>query len=146
MKFNFGTGITIFYILFASFLALFVIKASGVEYSLVSKEYYAEDLAYQSHFEKIENRIQQNATIKISQDKNTEEIVLTFPENLKKGTGNITFYRSSDANQDWKQAVKLNQKGEQVISTASLSKGSWEIKIDWQANGYTFFQEEILYL
>ena len=69
MKINWGTGIAIFYTLFASVLVMVVIKSKQYDHSLVVDNYYEEDLHYQSHFDKLVNSQQAGMAVQISLDK-----------------------------------------------------------------------------
>ena len=55
MKFNWGTGIAIFLILFIGALIWVLYQSRQVDNSLVSDTYYQEDLMYQKKYEKLEN-------------------------------------------------------------------------------------------
>ncbi|MEM6725556.1 MAG: FixH family protein [Bacteroidota bacterium] len=146
MKFNFGTGIALFYILFATMLTVFVIQAKKVNTSLVTKTYYDEDLAYQSHFEKIQNVIDYQAQLELTEDWDTQTIQLQFPANRLPSAGTIQLYRPSDDRHDVRFSIKVNASGVQTIPVGNLTKGLWEIKVDWESADLAFYQETSVYL
>ncbi|MEO1434176.1 MAG: FixH family protein [Bacteroidota bacterium] len=146
MKFNFGTGIALFYILFATMLTVFVVQAKKVNYSLVTKTYYDEDLAYQSHFDKIQNVLTYKAQLELTENWDNQTIALQFPADRLPSGGTIQLYRPSDDRHDVRLAVQTDASGKQIIPVGKLTKGLWEIKVDWASADLAFFQEASIYL
>ena len=57
MKLNWGTGIAAFYLLFMVVLLSFVIKSRSYDHSLVTTNYYEQDLKYQQQYDKLANTL-----------------------------------------------------------------------------------------
>ena len=76
MKFNWGTGITLFYITFMFTMIFMVYQSTLVERNLVVENYYEKDLQYQSHLDKLKNSSTLKKDLGIFQNK--EEKYLRF--------------------------------------------------------------------
>jgi nitrogen fixation protein FixH len=146
MKFNWGHGIALFYITFASVLVVFVIKSTFHDHSLVVENYYEEDLKYQQHYEKLANSKALVNDITINHNSEKEIIIIQFPKEKGDISGSILFYRPSDKSKDLKIEIEVDQDFEQSLPVSKLSSGLWKLKIDWQAGETPFYKEETVIL
>ena len=146
MKFNWGHGIALFYIVFASVLIYFVVQSTQHDHSLVVENYYEEDLKYQQHYEKLENSKGLKIDVTISHEPNSENIKIQFPKEKGTVSGTILFYRPSDKSKDVKIKIEPDQNFEQSLPVSALSPGLWKLKVDWQAGGIPFYKEETVIL
>jgi hypothetical protein len=145
MKWNFGTGIAVVYSIFALSMIAAAIRSTHYDVGLVKKDYYADDLAYQGHFNKVQNEKSSSERLKISQD--TEgSLILSFPKTQTPPNGSITFFRPSKMGIDQTFALKTTVDNTMIISTQNLMRGLWKIQIDWSANGTAFYREETITL
>ncbi len=138
MKFHWGTGIALFYGTFVAVLLYFVIKSTSQDNSLVSEDYYAEDLKYQEHYEKLRNAASLKRDLEIQKNEGLGQVMFSFPEDLGKVEGEILFFCPSDSHADFKVPIR---EVKQVVSSREMKKGYWRIKVDWQAGGTRFFKE-----
>lgn len=139
VKFHWGHGITLFYILFVSIVVTALVASFSVDHSLVVDDYYAQDLAYQSTYDKIENNNKHN-NVEVKVDDNAVSIDFKSDETI---TGNVHFYRASDKTADFNRAITSNT---EVISITNVKKGKWKLKIDWQEGSKSYYKEAIIYL
>jgi hypothetical protein len=146
MKFNWGTGIALFYSVFVVALVFQVIKSTQYDHSLVSEKYYAKDLAYQEHYDKLVNSQQLEKDLQVIQNESKTAVTLEFPEQLSKINGEIHFFCPSDSRQDFRLPVRPNANNQQVVSTQDLKPGLWRVKVDWKAEGKAYFKEEVIVL
>lgn len=144
MKFNWGTGIALFYSVFVLALVFQVFKSTQYDHSLVSDKYYAKDLAYQEHYEKLANSQQLEKDLEVIQNDSKTFVRLAFPEQLSRINGEIHFFCPSDSRQDFKVPVRPNADNQQIVSTQKLKTGLWRVKIDWKADGKSYFKEEVI--
>ena len=142
MKLNWGTGIAIFYGTFMVVMVTFVIKSKEVNHSLVVEDYYAKDLAYQAHKDRIANTNLLETDLQISQKQT--ELVFQFPKELSLPTGEILLYRPSDDSKDISVEIQTNELKELRLNTGELDPGLWRIKVNWEAEGKEFYKEQIL--
>lgn len=140
-NFNWGHGITIFYICFVATVVTVLIASFSVDHSLVVDDYYAKDLAYQSQYDKAQNNLAAQ-NVKINKDDDNSELSIDFT-NDQKIEGTVYFYRPSDKSKDF----NINIEGKETkVSTESLLPGKWILKIDWTEKGKSFYAEEIVYI
>jgi len=147
MKFNWGTGLFIFFTLFVLTLGFVLYKSRQIDNSLVIDQYYAEDIKYQQHYDKLQNLRDTGKDLEITLLKDSKEVELAFPH--LKGQlieGEVLFYRASAKNQDVKMPLKLTNDSILVIPTNQLSPGKWKIKVDWVCNNIPYFKEVDIYL
>ncbi len=142
MKFNWGTGIALFYGLFVVVLVAAVIKSTQYDNSLVSDHYYADDLAYQQHYVKLVNSKSLLEDVKIVRSE--EAVRLTFPQEVGVIQGEIIFFCPSDSQQDFKLPIELDADKKQVVPIKQIKKGLWKVKVDWQADGKPYYKEETI--
>lgn len=133
MKFNWGTGIVLSFVVFIIFILYFVYLASTdnkANHDLVTKEYYKEELNYQQEIDAGNNAQPYAAEIKM--EKTPEGLKIVFPGDFpfegKKGT--VSLYRPSNKQLDFDLPVSLSNT-HLLIPDKRLLDGRWDIKILW---------------
>ena len=139
-------GIALFFSFFVISLVSQVILSTQYDHSLVVKEYYEEDLAYQKHYNKLVNNQSLSQNVRIKMNMETQVVQFDFPQQFSQIEGRITFFRPSDQSQDFSLPIQLDQDFRQSANTSHLQSGLWKIKIDWQGNEKAFYKEQILHL
>lgn len=145
MKFNWGSGIALFYALFAIVLVTAVIRSTQFDNSLVSDQYYADDLNYQQHYDKLVNSQSLKHKLEIAKNKPDGVVELNFPQDLKNISGEIHFFCPSNSRLDFRVPVRLNAQNQQIVPLKQLKKeGLWRVKVDWKAGERAFYKETAL--
>jgi len=144
MKLNWGTGIAIFYGIFVVVLVAIVIKTTTFDNSLVSDDYYADDLNYQQQYNKLANSRDLADDLRINMQAAAQLVELVFPSDLGKAGGEIVFFCPSDSKSDFTVAVQPGDDNRQTVPTAGLKPGLWRVKVDWQADGKAYFKEVVI--
>jgi hypothetical protein len=144
-KINWGTGITIVIVLFLVVtIAQVLLITKYVDYDLVEEEYYEAEIKYQTQIEKIKrtNQLSEKFEAKF----NDNLIVLSFPKifEFNKIKGNIKFYKPSDDLLDKNISIQLTENSEMSFATNKFASGLWKIKVNWEVEGVTYFNEEYL--
>ncbi len=137
MRFNFGTGIVIFMLLFMTALIAFVIFAHRQDVNLVHDNYYEKGVEHTRQMQIAERSAVYYGAIEINDDGNFIHIV--FPAGLAHTmqNGNVLYFRPSDHLKDTSEP--LNLKGNVFIGTKeNLIPGRYIIKITWQINGLDY--------
>lgn len=143
MKFNWGTGIAIFYTIFAAVMISLVVRSFGHDNSLVREDYYRHDLAYQAHYDKLVNSRGLKTDLQIELRAKEHELHFRFPQDLGPIEGQIHFYRPSGKDQDFRVPVNAKDAATDLtLSTADLTAGLWQIRVDWNANGKDYYKEQ----
>lgn len=144
LKFNWGTGIALTYILFLIVTLTMVFIFMNQDVVLETKDYYAKGLEYQTQIDKI-NRTK-NLPEQIEILNKGDKIIFSFPRIFKDKIilGEIYFYRPSNIKNDFKSKIDLSDSLQQIIYTQNLEKGLWKIKIDWSVDNQSYYNEKIL--
>lgn len=146
MKINWGTGIAIFYTIFAVSLVMVVIKSFDYDHSLVVEDYYQKDLDYQSHYDKLVNSQELVKDLEIQFIKESSNVRFSFPTQLKGVKGEIRFMRPSNKKIDFATAIKLDAENQQELPAEKLAPGLWKLQVDWQVAGKSYYTEQVLVL
>ncbi len=141
IKFNWGTGIVLFIILFLGTVALRIFLSYQHDINLVSQDYYPEEIAYEERIEKERNTQNLAEKVKIEKDNNLLKIV--FPPIVENGivSGKVHFYYPADYQSDTTIVLKLEENSFQVVETNEFTRGRYILKIDWKLNETKFYQE-----
>lgn len=141
IKFNWGTGIFIAIVLMVSAMGVLVYIAVSQDYYLVEDDYYQKAVNYQEHINKEINTNQLAEKIIFSES--DEGLKISWPEQAKGETvsGKILLYHAENSGFDSKLDVKMDADLQQLISTSSLHKGRYTVKIDWSMNDKAYYQE-----
>jgi nitrogen fixation protein FixH len=142
MKWNFGTGVAVVYSIFALSMLTAAIRSTYYNVGLVKKDYYADDLNYQQHFNKIQNEKGSGERLKIERDTEGVCLILRFPKNQPSPIGTVTLFRPSKVGIDETLVIKTDEENRMHVPIKTLMRGAWKIQIDWRANGTAFYREE----
>ncbi len=139
IKWNWGTGITIFIILFVSFILWRVYKTTQHPVMLVEKDYYPKGLQYQQRIDERRNaRLYKPKFLVYEQN---DEVVIHFPE-LHPDTSSFTFFRPSDNRFDLRFPFQPDSAGFMHLSRQKFKKGKYILKIYWEEKGRKFYVEK----
>ncbi|MBD8487139.1 FixH family protein [Echinicola sp. CAU 1574] len=136
---NWGTGIVLVFVGFAAVIFTMVgICMNQDDIHLVTAHYYEEEIKYQEQIEKASNTAQ------------LEEKALEFDTrgkslmiHLDKGDkGTLWLFRPSDARLDQKIEVVFADDLVKSISLGQLKPGYWKVKLAWERNGKSFYEEK----
>lgn len=142
---NWGKKITIVYLSFVALVVTLVVVSMRQKVDLVTPDYYAKELNYQSDINKMKNAntLSEKLQIKISDG----YIVITFPpehSNLEL-QGSVLMYKPSDNKSDKTISLKTNN-GEFSILTKDMTKGMYKVKVDWKTHNKEFQSENVIVL
>jgi len=137
MKFNWGTGILIFLIVFLLACAVFITFAMTQDVNLVHKDYYEKGVDYTAQMN-VDARSQPfKNDFKVTNQ--NDFLVVNIEESLsaKIDSGKVLMFRPSDSKQDIWYALKAKS------STVNLPKGNlvsgrYILKIYWYSNGLKY--------
>ncbi|APY00509.1 FixH family protein [Lacinutrix venerupis] len=148
MKWNWGTGIVIGIAAFMSFILFLVIKMTTNEkfsFDLVTEEYYAKEMLYQTEIDAETNTY--NLKEKIISKKTNDGWLLIFPKELEpsKIIGKVFLYRPSNEKLDFNLELKLTS-SHLLIPDNKMLDGRWNIIIDWvYQDKHYLYKKEITY-
>lgn len=137
MKFNWGTGILIFLILFLAACTAFIIFAMSQDVNLVHKDYYEKGVDYTDKMNTDARSTQFSDKIQI--DYNDEYLLIDFEDSLVANidSGKVLLYRPSNSNQDVLFPMTFS---ESVIKIPkeNLITGRYILKLSWYSDGVKY--------
>jgi hypothetical protein len=146
MKFNWGTGITIFIILFFVATVSFVVFTTTVKFNLVEEDYYPKGLKYDEQRLKIAHTTALAQKVKVILD--GKNLFIQFPDSFpgRSISGKVHIYRPSDETLDKTLEIAAGEGNTMAIPVNNMTKGKYLVKIDWQFNKIDYYQEETVIL
>lgn len=143
---NWGHAIIIVFVLFAIGILTLVTRSMQTRIDMVTPDYYAEELKYQSTIDARNNTGDLSAPVSVRQP--GDSIELAFPGELKGAPlqGKVHFYRPSDSRKDFTLPLSLDDTGRLLVSRTQFEKGPYRIKMQWQFNGKDYFHETQFYV
>jgi hypothetical protein len=140
MKFNWGTGIVISFIIFAAAIFLIILFPFNQRIDLVTKDYYDNELKYQEQINKVDRTALLDESIIINQS--IKELNIKFPITYREVYGEIVFYRPSDERRDFSLSINADSTGSQSVDISSLLPGLWRVKVQWDMNNLQYYYEK----
>ncbi|HSM48704.1 MAG TPA: FixH family protein [Draconibacterium sp.] len=137
MKFNWGTGILVFLILFLLASAAFIIFAMRQDVNLVHKDYYEKGV---DHTDKMNVDARSNQfEDKIKIDYTNEYLLVGFDEALaaKIDSGEVLMYRPSSSKQDVYFPMAFSENTLR-IPKENLVSGRYILKLSWYSEGLKY--------
>jgi len=143
MKFNWGTGILIFLIIFVLFIGTFVYFAFQQDVNLVHKEYYQKGVDFDKERERKNRGASQTHQFIIEQKEQTVKVIVdkAYFDQLK--DVKAYFYRASDRHEDKRYDLNEN---ELIIPKSDLVKGKYTLNISWTQDAEDYLLEKYFYL
>lgn len=145
LEWNWGKGMVTVYIVFVIATLSFVGFALTQKVELVSKDYYAQEVAYQKRIEQIKrtNALVESIDVTIANN----NINIVFPTEAIPQKGTIHFYHPSTSSLDTVITIKENNSDKNmVIDIAALPKGRWKIVSEWFSNNTDYYDESVITL
>ncbi|HRD52998.1 MAG TPA: FixH family protein [Flavobacteriales bacterium] len=141
---NWGKGLAISLIAFAAMMAAFGIASARRTETLVTENYYAEELRYQERID-AKNRtkaLSAPVSILIADDR----VRLQFPAEMmgKAITGRLKLLRPNDARADRDVDIAAEGDGAFVTEALDLWPGRYDASLEWQVDGITYHTAEKL--
>lgn len=144
MKISWGTKIAAVYILFVIGVLIMVFVFMNQEVHLVTDNYYAKELEYQNHIDKVNRTNQLEEQLDIRNQQTFIKFIFPKQFDYKTIKGTINFYRPSDPAKDISFEITPDSFNTQIVSTEKLTKGIWKVKVDWLANNISYYNEKII--
>ena len=141
MKINWGTGITIFMLIYMAGIVSVVIFAFQQDVNLVTEDYYQQELVYEDQITRIKNTeaLPEKPTLELV--KEADAVRLTFPTDLEPEEGTVLFFRPSDFTKDRKYKLDLNNQQTQAFDFSTMDSGMWKVKLQWELGQNSYYQE-----
>ena len=111
---------------------------------LVAKDYYEQEIRYQSQLDRIERVRASRSLASIQYQPAIKTITISIPgsSGQDRPSGKVELYRPSAASLDLSIKLEVDGNGTQQIDTSNLQPGLWKIKITWSAGGKDYFLDQ----
>ena len=141
---NWGKSIVLAFILFAVFIGVLVFVCVREDVSLVSKNYYKDDLEYQSQIDRVRNtdELAKKPTIDLVDD---QSLRVEFDFHQFDG-GKLVLYSPADISEDKTFKIERTDSPFQVFSVGSLKKGNYKVKMTWTTDGKEYYYEKSIFI
>jgi hypothetical protein len=138
---NWGKSIILAFILFGGFIATLVTVCMRQDISLVTKEYYTEELAFQSQIDRMAHTamLSEKPSVKVESG---DLLKVTYNDFNKVQDGVLQLFRPSDPSMDKEFTLGPSKTSSQYFSTAGMEKGLYRARIRWTLEGQEFYLEQ----
>lgn len=143
MKFNWGTGILIFLILFLIACAIFIAFAMRQSVELVHEDYYERGVDHSSQMEVEKRSAPYKDAIKAVQMEDVLQISMTDSVAVHCDSARIQLYRPSDNQLDMNMSYEP-ARGMLLISREDLKPGRYILKLSWYSGGLKYEADQTL--
>ena len=132
--------------LFAAGIIAMVAVSMTKNVDLVSDNYYEKGIKYQDQIDMNKNSAE--FSDKIKTELKDSGLLIEYSGDLLKGnfSGEIKFYRSSDAKKDFKVNIETDEKGIQLIPVMNLDKGLWKVQFSFKKDNKNYFLEKSIFI
>lgn len=141
---NWGSWIIVAFVLFAVFVATLVTLCVTTDISLVTRDYYKEELAYQQQLDR-----KQNANgLEVMPDIviNGTDLEVHYPDLGSITSGVVTLFRPSDASLDLEFPILPTGGVIQRFPLSRYDKGLYKARMQWVMRGKEYYIEKIIVL
>jgi len=122
----------------------FVVFCSLHPAELVAKDYYDQEIRYQSQLDRINNTRATAPEASVGYDAATQAIIISLPQAhvAAQPTGTIDLYRPSASGLDRKLPLQVDNAGNQHVDARSLLPGLWKVRVLWRAGAAEYFMDQ----
>ncbi|MBL0740501.1 FixH family protein [Chryseolinea lacunae] len=142
---NWGKSIILSFVLFAIFIGVLVTVCVRQEVSLVSKEYYKEELDFQHQMDRERNTdaLVVKPEIRLTENHALQVTFALFDQFEK---GKLVLYSPGDARQDKTFALTNASAADQTFSLSDFKKGKYIARMTWTMRGQDYYYETVVIL
>lgn len=140
---NWGKWIVVAFVLFASFIGTMITIMMKQDIGLVTKNYYAEDLAFQDQLERKQNTEQLELKPQVVIEQN-QLLKVYFPAVSYVEEGEVKLIRPSSEKLDQRFTLLPSADSVQVFNLNPLTPGPYRVKLFWKAEGKEFYLEKLI--
>lgn len=139
-KFNYGHGVAIALALFVVFISFFVYRSiadPNMNHSLVSEEYYKDELYFQGEIDRLNNADKLAHNVRVETSKKGIEFFFPPDFDFHNITGTLNLQRLENASLDYNMVIKLDSLSF-LVPDKNLVKGRYNLKLNWDYNNIPY--------
>jgi hypothetical protein len=141
---NWGKWIALAFILFALFIGTLVTVCMRQDVSLVSTNYYEEDLQFQQHYNQVANA--NSLAHKPSVSLQEKALQLSYENFPSLETGSLSLTRPADSKLDHVFTLVPQADTLRLFAVPNLTKGLYKVRLRWTEDGKQFAVDETVVL
>ena len=135
-------GIVVFFGLLFCGMAVVVAIAATHRESMVSENYYEQELKFQDRIDSAARAQKSGASIQLDAVAGKLLVAVPARQVAQKFSGAIEFYRPSSPKLDCAFQFAPRADGTQTLDVSKLAAGLWQVRVKWSAGGQDYFLEE----
>lgn len=140
---NWGKWIVVAFLFFAAFIGTLVTVCVRQDISLVSKEYYKEELGFQAQLERQENTV----ALAVKPELRVENQSLTIRYDRLAEVSDAKLVMFNPGNSKLDKTFELNTTSDvQTIDVSDFAGGRYKAKLSWTLEGKEYYLEEIIFI
>jgi len=139
-------GILAFFVLLACGLAGAVFIAATHSESMVSDNYYEQELKFQRQMDGAARAEKAGARIQLEAGEGKLVVAVPRAQVAQQCSGVIEFYRPSSPALDRNYPLAPGKDGAQTVDISKLAAGPWRVRVKWRAGGEDYFLEQKIIL
>jgi len=143
---SWGIRITILYTAFVILIGTMVALTMREKVDLVSDDYYQQELKFQQKLDR------ENCSSSLGEQPVAKPVgkglSIVFPAQMKGKiiSGDINFFRASDASKDFKVSISADSSATQLVPAEKFVKGLYQAQLSWSAGGKNYYNEIPVYI
>jgi len=141
-KFNpWPYGIVAAFVIFIAGMATAVVIACTHGDSLVTRDYYEQELNFQGRIDSAQRARAAGASLALNSASGKLIFQLPAGQLPQLPVGTIEWYRPSASELDHTLELQPDDKGTQTMDVSKLATGAWTVRVKWNAGGQDYFLE-----
>jgi len=141
-----GTRIVIAYVAGICFLLYFVIRSMMITTEMTEDNYYAKELAFNTHIEGVENAKKLATPITIIDTAGTIRITIDSITAASLENGEVHFYNAASERADRKVPLKASSSGKYFFDKTLFVKGKYIIRVNFDFDKKPFYTEQTIFI
>lgn len=135
-------GIMLFFVLLVGGLAGVLVIAATHRESMVSENYYEQELKFQERIDSAARAQKCGARIQLAPGAGKLVVAVPAEQMARQCAGVIEFYRPSSPALDCDFPLAPGADGAQTVDVSKLAGGLWQVRVKWSAGGQNYFLEQ----
>ena len=131
-----------FFALLICALATIVVVAATHRDSMVSENYYEQEIQFQHQIDSAARAEQCGAAIRLDAAAGKLLVALPASQLAQKFSGTVVFYRPSAPEFDRTLPLTPASDGTQILDVSRFAAGRWQVRVRWNAGGQDYFLEK----
>lgn len=130
------------FVIFITAMTAWAVVATRNSMDLVRKDYYEEELRFQTQLDRMNRTATMRKDITVTTDSSSLTFKLPMDHASAKPTGEVQLYRPSDARLDTKLPLQINESGLQRIDASALKGGLWKLRVHWKIGEAEYYFDQ----